>query len=388
MQANGFTRKVPKSGSVMKVLQILDSLGRGGAERQVLEICNNAKDFGIDVLFVTFGRKSNDLEKDFLSSNVPFIKLKRRLPFDPALVVGLRKIIKQNRVKIVHSYQPVEALHAYAACFGLNIKKVLSFQGFIQDEKNWKTAQFLVPRMDANIIVSHGLKKWLSRRINFNSSFVQILHNGVDKKRLVAKGRKLRDELALHSEELLFGMIGNFYRNPRKDQMTICRSLPKVFKEVPRSRCVFVGGVEEGAEAKFRACVEFCRENRIADKVYFLNARTDIPEILASLDVFVFSSLHEGLPLAVCEAMLAGVPAVLADIEPLLEISQNGKYAEVFQTQNEKELAEKLIKLLRDEKYRKSLAQAAQKFAEENFSIEAHLKNLKKLYSSILSKEI
>ncbi len=372
----------------MKVLQILDSLGRGGAETQVLEICNNAKDFGIDILFVTFGRKSNDLEKDFLSSNVPFIKLERRLPFDPALVLGLRKIIKQNRIKIVHSYQPVEALHAYAACFGLNIKKVLSFQGFIQDKKNWKTAQFLVPRMDANIIVSYGLKKWLSRRINFGRSFVQIIHNGVDKKRLVAKGRTLRDQLALHNGELLFGMIGNFYRDPRKDQMTICRSLPKVFKEVPHSRCIFVGKVEEGAEAKFRACVEFCQENHIADKVYFLNARTDIPEVLASLDVFVFSSLHEGLPLAVCEAMLAGVPAVLSDIEPLLEISQNGKYAEVFQTQNEKDLAEKLIKLLSDEKYRKSLAQAAQKFAEENFSIEAHLKNLKNLYSSLLAEEI
>ncbi|GIU82398.1 MAG: hypothetical protein KatS3mg006_1462 [Pyrinomonadaceae bacterium] len=370
----------------MKVLQILDSLGRGGAERQVLEICNNAENFGIDVFFVTFGRKSDALEKDFVSSGVPFIKLKRRMPFDPILALSLRKIIKQNRIKIVHSYQPVEALHAYAACFGLNVKKVLSFQGFIQDEKNWKTAQFLAPRMDANIVVSDGLKKWLSRRIDFGGSFVQIIHNGVDKKRLKSAGKKLRDELSLSENDLLFGMIANFYRDPRKDQMTVCRSLPKIFAEVPNSRCIFVGGVEKGAEAKFQACVDFCKENKVADKVYFLGERNDIAEILASLDVFVFSSLHEGLPLAVCEAMLAGVPAVLSDIEPLLEVSQNGQYAEIFQTQDEQHLAEKLIKLLKDESHRKELAQKAQKFAEENFSIEAHLKKLKALYSSLIGE--
>jgi len=368
----------------MRVLQILDSLGRGGAETQVLEICNNAYKFAIEVFFVTFSRGATDLENDFLSSGVPFVKLRRRLPFDPILVLNLRKVIKQNRIELVHSYQPVEALHAYVASIGLRVKNVLSFQGFIQDEKNWKTAKFLAPKMNANIIVSHGLKKWLSNRINFGSSVV--IYNGVDKKRLAANDKTLRKELGISDEELLFGMIGNFYRDPRKDQMTICRSLPKVFAEVPNSRCLFVGKVEKGAEAKFRACLEFCQENKIADRVHFLGMRTDIPEILASLDVFVFSSLHEGLPLAVCEAMLAGVPAVLSDIEPHLEISQNGKYAEIFQTQNEDELAEKLAKLLKNRSYREKLAESAREFAEENFSIEAHLKNLRKLYSSLLTE--
>ena len=68
-------------------------------------------------------------------------------------------------------------------------------------------------------------------------------------------------------------------------------------------------------------CVEFLREKRIADKVHFLGGRSDVPDILDALDVFVFSSLHEGLPVAVSEAMLAKVPMIVSDIEPLLEAS-------------------------------------------------------------------
>ena len=72
-------------------------------------------------------------------------------------------------------------------------------------------------------------------------------------------------------------MIANFYRDPRKDQMTICRALPKVFAEIENAHCVFVGKTEPGAEEKFNDCVRFCRENNIADRVHFLGGRTDIP---------------------------------------------------------------------------------------------------------------
>ena len=61
---------------------------------------------------------------------------------------------------------------------------------------------------------------------------------------------------------MLFGMIGNFYRDPRKDQMTLCKSLPKVFAEIENAHCIFAGKVETGAEEKFQNCVDFCQRKR------------------------------------------------------------------------------------------------------------------------------
>ncbi len=127
-------------------------------------------------------------------------------------------------------------------------------------------------------------------------------------------------------------------------------------------------------------CLNFCIENGIADRVHFIGSRSDVADILSELEIFIFSSLQEGLPVAVSEAMLAGVPMIVSDIEPLLEATSNGRYAEVFPVRDEKALSEKIVKLLDSEKERLQLAANAHDFAVENFSIDAHMKKLTELY--------
>jgi glycosyltransferase involved in cell wall biosynthesis len=368
---------------MLRVLHTLDSLARGGAEMQALDVCRNAKRHELDLTFAAFG--GGALDADFFQSGAEYIRLNRRLPVDLSLVLKLRKIIKQRKIQIVQGYQPVEGLHLYLATVGLPVKRVLSFQGFVQDEKNRRAARFLIPRMDANIVVSRGLRKWLKEndKLDVRRNF-HVVYNGADRFRITSNRKALREELNLGKDDLLFGMIANFYRDPRKDQMTVCRALPKVFAEIENAHCVFVGATEAGAEEKLAACTRFCEENNLSDRVHFLGSRNDIPNVLASLDLFVFSSLQEGLPVAVSEAMLAKVPMIVSDIEPLLEASGDGKFAEVFPVQNDSKLSEKIIKLLKDRNLREDLANRAFDFAQENFSIEAHLRELKKLYESLL----
>jgi len=367
----------------MKVLHLLDSLNRGGAETLVLDVCRNAKDNDLDLTFAALG--GGALEEDFKNSGVEFVRLERRLPIDFRVVAKIRKIVKERQIEIVHTHQAVEAIHAYLACQGTNVKIVLTHHGFIGDKKNLFTLKFLIPRVSMNIVVGKALVAWYETENNLKfPDRATILYNGVDEKRLAGDGGKLRKELGLPENALLVGMIANFYRDPRKDQMTVCRALPEVFAQIERAHCLFAGRIETGAEEKYAACARFCEENEIADRVHFLGARGDVPDILAALDLFVFSSLQEGLPIAVNEAMLTRVPIIVSDIEPLLEASGNGEFAEVFPTQNAATLAEKILKLLKNESWRADLASRAFDFARENFSIEAHLRELKKLYASIL----
>lgn len=369
----------------MNVLHFLDSTNRGGAETIALDVCRNAKNHEMNLTFVT--AHGGALEADFRASGAEFIKLKRRLPVDFLLVRNLRKIIEEREIEIVQGYQAVEGIHLYLATLGLRVKKVLSFQGgTFYDWKNRNALNFLIPRMNANIVVSRGLKKWHREVDKFDTRNFKVIYNGADAARLSPTTKNLRKELGLNETDLLVGMIGNFYREPRKDQLTICQSLPKVFAEIENAHCIFAGGIEDDAEEKFAACVRFCKENKIAARVHFLGARSDVPDILDVLDLFVFSSFHEGLPVAAAEAMLAKVPLIVSNIEPLLEVSDDGKYTEVFEVQNADELSVKILKLLKDERARKDLANRAFKFAKENFSIEAHLANLKNLYESLLEE--
>ena len=369
----------------MKILHLLDSVNRGGAEILALDVCRSARKHDIELTFVT--TKGGALEEDFRASGAEFFRLNRRLPLDFNIVLKLRKIIKKNKIQIVHGHQPVDGLHLLLATVGLPVKRVLSFHGFITDAKNRRAAKALIPQMDANLTVSLALQNWLAEKdkLETEKNF-QVLYNGVDENRLKPTGKSLKKELGLDENAILFGMIGNFYRDPRKDQITLCRALPKVFAEIENAHCVFAGGIEAGAEEKLQICADFCKENNIAGRVHFLGARSDVPDILAALDLFVFSSLHEGLPIAVNEAMLANVPMIVSDVEPLLEASDNGKFAEVFHTQDAVELSEKILKLLQNKGLREELGNRALEFARENFSIEAHLRRLKKLYSSLLKE--
>jgi glycosyltransferase involved in cell wall biosynthesis len=140
----------------------------------------------------------------------------------------------------------------------------------------------------------------------------------------------------------------------------------------------------KGAEEKYAKCVKIVEQNNLQTRVHFLGQRDDLAKVVNSLDVYVFSSLHEGLPIALMEAMLARKACILSDIPPHLEVSRNGEFADVFETRNAAELAGKLVKIARNDEFRNDLASRAQHFARSAFSIEAHLEKLKKLYESIV----
>lgn len=367
----------------MKVLHLLDSLNRGGAEMLALDVCRNARENDLDLIFAATG--GGKLENDFRNSGTEFLRLNRRLPIDLQIVYALRKIVSERKIKIIHTHQAVEAVHAFLASLGTNAKVVLTHHAYVPDAKNLYALKFLAPRVTQNLVVSKFLLGWYRDEIglNVNKNF-KVLYNGVDKKRLKPSGKSVKAELGINPDSLLIGMVGNFYREPRKDQLTICRALPKVFEKIPDAYCLFAGKIEPGAEEKFEACVRFCKDSKIENRVFFLGERDDVPDILDALDLFVFSSIHEGLPIAVNEAMPAKVPMIVSDISPLSEATNNGEFAEIFPVGNYEILAEKILILLKDKARAKSLAENAFRFAEENFSIEAHIENLKKLYNSLL----
>ena len=347
-----------------------------------LDICRNAQANGLDLSFAATG--GGTLEEDFKNAGVQFFRLNRRLPFDLKVVAKLRRIIKENNFQIIHSQQAVAAIHAYFAASGLNCKHVLSFPGFYADAKNRLTTKFLVPRMNANVSCSKGLLEWLEKSEKLDVSRFQIIYNGVDTRRLEYAGESLKEELKLPANAFLFGQVTHFYAAPRKDQMTLCRAFAKIADRLPDAHLILVGKVEQGAESKYAECVRIVEENNLQTRVHFLGQRDDLAKVVNSLDVYVFSSLHEGLPIALMEAMLARKACILSDIPPHLEVSNNGEYSEVFETQNADDLAEKLVRIAENDEFRNDLANRAYGFAQRTFSIEAHLENLKKLYESII----
>lgn len=367
----------------MKVLYFLDTVKRGGAETQAIDVCRNARAYGIEVTVVA---GEGELFDELRETGVEVVPVRRKLPIDVSLIRKLRREIVKRGIQIVHSYQAVEGLHLYLGARGTStVRQVMSFQGFIPDAKNRLTLRFLIPRTDVNLYVSNGLRDWIAHVDGLDTNLsAKVLYNGADPMRLRPTGRSVREELGVDPDTMLFGMVANFYRDPRKDQMTLARALPTVFAAHPNSVCLFVGKTGAGAEGKVEECRRICSEAGIGDRVFFLGGRSDVPDILAALDVFVFSSFQEGLPVALTEAMLAGVPALVSDIPPHLEASDEGRCALLFRTGDDADLAVQLNKLLESGELRAELARKGRVHAELNFSITAHMKGLHKIYSGML----
>lgn len=367
----------------MKVLHLLDSLNRGGIEILTLDVCRNAAANNLDLSFVATG--GGELEEDFRRSGVEFRRLQRRLPLDLGLVRQLRAVVKERDIGIVHAHQAVEALHAYFATRGTPARNVLTLHGYIDNPKNRLALKYLLPRMDANVAVSRAFLERFRTDDGFDTSRnFHIVYNGVDAARLRSQRRTLRDELKLTGEKILCGMVGNFYFGV-KDQLTVCRALPRLMAASPDVHFAFVGARSQSAPQLFDDCVRFCAERGISERVHFLGARSDIADVLHSLDIFVFSSLLEGAPVAVIEALTAGLACVVSDIGPLREVTNDGACGAIFRRGDAEDLAAQLVPLVQNPDARADLATRARAWATAQFSIETHISNLRKLYATLIS---
>jgi len=173
---------------------------------------------------------------------------------------------------------------------------VLTLHGVYAGTKNDLALRFVLPRMHARVVLGRDLAAWLAKEqgVDVTKDCV-VINNGVDPKRIISASRMLRSELKLADDSLLLGMIANFYADRRKDQLTVCKALPRFFEQHPQARFVFIGNPDD-APYLFDECVSLCRKENISDRVHFLGKRSDIPDVLSSLDLFVLSSRWRARP--------------------------------------------------------------------------------------------
>ena len=365
----------------MNILHLLDSPDRGGTETLVLDLCRNSKSNGLNLILVV--TKLGVLDEEFRSSGVNYYYIPRKYPIDLVLVFKLRKIIKNKNVKVIHAHQAVDGMHAFITRFFTNIKTVMTFHGYVSSLKNDLTLKFLIPRMDANVAVSNSFLNALREHFKFNlTRNFHVIYNGIDTKKFYKSNKDLRTELKLSDSDLLLGMVGNFNNNVR-DQITVCKALPEILKKYSNMHFVFVGRRADESPQYYDECFTYCQENEILDRTHFLGLRSDINNILNSLDLFVYSSNYDTFGIAVIEAMLSEVPVVLNDLPPLLEITDGGKYAYVFKSKSFDDLINCTINAIENKEQSKSIAKTAKEWASNKFSIEEHISNLKYLYKNI-----
>lgn len=138
-----------------------------------------------------------------------------------------------------------------------------------------------------------------------NIKNVHLLNNGLDTKQFEFSLNKLRQELNIQ-DSFVVGHIGRF--NFQKNHKFLLKIFSEIKKQKENANLLLIGKGELEKEVKEQA-----KELNISDSIKFLGVRSDIPELLSAMDVFVFPSLFEGMPNTVIEAQTNGLPCLISD---------------------------------------------------------------------------
>jgi len=203
---------------------------------------------------------------------------------------------------------------------------------------------------------------------------VSVVHNGRDIATYAdAPADAVTAELDIDDEEVVVGTVGRLLE--RKGHRELLTAWARVQKRVPAARLLVVG---DGAD---RAAIEaHARDQGCADSVEFLGTRDDVPELLATMDIFAFPSHFEGLPGAVIEAMAASLPIVATPVDGTAELLDDYRTGLFVPVEAPAELSWALTRLIEAPELRASLGDAARRRARAAFDIDAMVEGFDALY--------
>ena len=225
---------------------------------------------------------------------------------------------------------------------------------------------------DAHLTVSEAVRTSMPAVLR---SRAEVVPYGIDVDRVRAEGDDragVRAELGIEREALVVGTVANF--RPVKGYPDLLAAACRVVADVPGVRFVAVG--QGPQEAEMRA---LHARLGLGDAVLLLGHRPDAVRILGACDVFCAASLHEGMGLALMEALALGLPVVATDVGAIREIVDPGREAHLVPPGSPEQLAVALTTVLTDPNRRAAMAAAASEWSS-SLSIETSVRRIEGIY--------
>lgn len=297
----------------VRVLQICASLSKGGGVQSVLQnyyAHMDQKKFIFD--FVVMGTEVGGLEEWFESRGSRVYHVTPRSVSFRKNTDELKQIIKTGNYDVVHCHQDYKSLVALviAKRYGVKTRVVHSHQAFPKESAKKRVIKHfstLLIKCFANVFIGCGADaaKWLYGERMVKAGKTVVLNNAIDLEKYAfsdKKRKQLRLEFGI-DDQLVFGNIARFiYQKNHKLLMDIFANF---HTKNPQSVLLLAGDGELMEETK-----AYCDRLGISDCVKFLGMRSDVCDLLSVMDVFLLSSISEGLALIMIEAQANGIPCV------------------------------------------------------------------------------
>ena len=371
----------------IKILHVITHLPIGGAQDNTLYTIELLDKEKYDIsLCCNLNGELVERAKNIQSVNIfdiPFLCREVNPYKDIRAFIILYKLFKKENYTIIHTHSSkagllarlaamlnktpivIHTIHGFAFNDFMNVFKK-SF--FINVEKllaKWTNVLITVSNLNKKKIIDLNIAK---------ETKLKNIYSGIDLKLFTNKNNiEFRKELNLKSNHILLGSVGRL--SFQKDPITMINAFDIVAKRFPNAHLVLVG------EGELRSIiVDRIDQLHLNDRVHLTGNKNNPWKIYHSLDLFIMSSIYEGLGRSITEALSCGVPVVCTSVEGVPEIVRDNKTGILVPPKDVIALADGVIKSLNNMEASKKMARKGRKFVNDNFDVNKMVRDIDALY--------
>jgi len=362
----------------MKVLQIINSLDAGGAEKLLLETIPlyNQKGIKMDILVLN-GNDYPFMKELKLTNSCQIFSLGSGSVYNPLHIFKIISYLKKYQIAHVHLF-PAQYWAVLAKWISFSKVKLVFTEHNTHNRRMsspvFKICDKIIYSGYKKVVcITSEVKRILEQHLGKSGDKFPVIENGVNLKNIKEAIPYTKTDILpeIAEEDKLLIQVSAF--REQKDQVTLIKSLTALPENV---KLILVG---DGALRK--DCENLVKELKLEKRIFFLGLRMDVLNLLKTADIVVLSSKYEGLSLSSMEGMASGKPFVASDVPGLHDVVKNAGI--LFPQGDEKALSTAILKLLDDKQYYEMTVQKCLQRAEEYDIIKMVNKHIQLYYSII-----
>lgn len=363
------------------VLQILPNLETGGAEKMAAHLAVALMKMGSDVGVVSFFEPhGSQIQRALETNGIPIWPLGKKLGFDSAAIGKLRSVIRKLQPRVIHTHL-ASLRYAVPAMAGLrNPPRIVHTVHRVaeRDTEAWFRwpQRWCMRRCSEVVAVSEEVANSCTRR--YHRLRPSIIPNGIPlvNRDLFSLARfEARRLLGIDDDCFVFCCVARL--RAVKNHHALIRAFTGITTQA-RAHLLIAGDGELRNELETLA-----HTLGVTTRVHFLGERDDVAQILAASDTFVLSSFSEGIPLAVLEAMAAGLPVIATSVGGLPEVIRDGVEGFLVPPADVEALQSAMSQMVRDCDARSAMSRAATSTISQRFDARVMVASYLSIYKRL-----
>ena len=360
---------MPSADRRPTICYIIDDLGIGGAQRQLVELVKSLPRDRYALHVISLSTKKCALEPLVRDAGVPLTLIPQSGIVSPRAFWRLYRTLRALRPAAVHTWLFTADLYGRLAAWLAGVPVILSSVRSVEPDKpsHYVAVDRLLRHITTGFTVNaKAIGKVLASREGVSPDRITTVYNGVDL-------RAFTPSLRNGSHAPMIGIIGRLV--PVKDHATFLRAAVLISREQPAARFLIVGN----GPLREALNQEVARVG-LEERVQFLDSQSDTASVFAALDVVVVSSRYEGCCNVILEGMAMGKPVVATAVGGNPELIVPGETGYLVPSDDAMNLATAILQLLRDPEHARAMGQAGRRRIEAHFTLDRMVREIETVY--------